>query len=165
MYIETDRLIIRNFTSEDIELICEINNHPECIRFNGWDSMSLTECENVLNKWIQGYIEHPKYGVFCITTKDYIGVGMGFIMKYENSNDFEVGFRLRRNAWENGYATEITREFINYASEELNAHNVCAEVDSNNERSLKIFRKLGFEEYVHPAGEGGKMFKYRLEGA
>ncbi len=165
MYIETERLIIRDFTTEDLDLICEINNHPECIKFNGWDSMSFTECENVLNKWIHGYEEHPLYGAFCITIKDYIGIGMGFIMKYDNDNDYEIGFRLRRNAWGNGYATETTRGFIRYAAEQLNACHVCAEVDSNNERSLNIFRKLGFEEYNHPAGEGGKMFKYRLEGA
>ena len=164
MYIEAERLIIRNFTREDIALIYEINNHPECIRFNGWESMSSIECVNVLNKWIQDYEKHPMFGAFCITTKDLVGIGMGFIMKYESSNDFEIGFRLRRNAWENGYATEVTRCFINYAKDQLNANHVCAEVDSNNERSLKIFRKFGFEEFSHPAGEGGKLFKYRIGG-
>ena len=41
MILETDRLIIRKFTHEDIELIYDINNNPECIKFNGWDSMRL----------------------------------------------------------------------------------------------------------------------------
>lgn len=30
---------------------------------------------------------------------------------------------------------------------------------------LKIFKKLGFQEYNHPAGRGGRLFKYELEGA
>lgn len=162
MYIESDRLIIRNFDVQDIDLIFEINNHPDCIRFNGWESMSLEVCREVLGKWMNGYSDYQNYGVFCVETKEMQSVGMAFIMKYNELNDYEIGFRLRRDFWGNGYATEIANAFIVYSKENLNADYICAEVDTQNERSLNIFRKLGFVEYNHPSGKGGKMFKYRI---
>jgi len=50
--MNTSRLIIRKFSEDDIDIIYEINNHPECIRFNGWDSMSKDECRIVLHNWM-----------------------------------------------------------------------------------------------------------------
>ncbi|MCB2297879.1 hypothetical protein [Clostridium tagluense] len=41
MRIETERLIIRKFTSQNIDLIFDINNNPECIKFNSWDSIIM----------------------------------------------------------------------------------------------------------------------------
>lgn len=162
MYIESERLIIRNFNLVDVDLIFEINNHPECIKFNGWESMTLEECKVVLYKWIEGYNQHPNYGVYCVETSDGDSIGMAFIMKYQESNDYEVGFRLRRDSWGKGYATEISKLFIAYSKENLDIKNLCAEVDLENERSLKVFRNLNFKEYAHPSGEGGRLFKYDL---
>ncbi len=160
MYIESERLIIRNFDPDDIDLIFEINNHPECIEFNGWNSMSIENCKDVLDKWITGYNKHSSYGVFCVETKLRQSIGMAFIMKYDELNDYEIGFRLKRNVWGQGYATEITKLFIEYSKKNLTINSLCAEVDSRNYKSLNVFRKLGFHEYPHPSGEGGKLFKY-----
>lgn len=160
MYLESERLVIRNFNAQDIELIFEINNHPECIRFNSWESMSLDVCREVLEKWMSGYSKYQNYGVFCVELKEMQSIGMAFIMKYDETDNYEIGFRLRRDVWGNGYATEIANMLIEYSKENLNAKYVCAEVDSHNERSLSIFRRLGFAEYNHPSGKGGRMFKY-----
>lgn len=162
MDIKTERLIIRRFTSRDLSLIFEINNHPECIRFNGWDSMSIEDCQKVLDKWILDSETFLEYGVFCVPDHNENPLGMTFIMKYEDTNDYEIGFRLKRSAWNNGYAREITESWISYGKSLLNASSICAEVDGENTRSLNIFRKLDFEEMPHPAGGNGKLFIYKI---
>lgn len=50
MLFESERLLIRKFTLVDIDLIYDINNDKECIRFNEWDHMSYEDCQEVIKK-------------------------------------------------------------------------------------------------------------------
>lgn len=77
MIAKSERLFIRRFTAQDLDLIYEINNHPECIKFNGWDSMSVEDCKNVLEKWMSGYLDHIGLGAFCVeTVENHTPIGM-----------------------------------------------------------------------------------------
>jgi len=164
MRIETERLIIREFTDEDIDLIFDINNDPECIKFNGWDSMSMDKCKETLEKWIHKYSASSDTGAFCVENKvDKSKIGMAFIVNWKEANQYEIGFRLRRKCWEKGYAKEITSEFIKYAKSNLGADTIIAEVYKANTRSRKVFQKLGFIELSHPEGEDGLIYKYEIQ--
>ncbi len=162
--IKTERLFLMKIAHEDIDLIFDINNDPECIRFNGWESMSLEKCEAEIDKWIHKYLDNDQVGVFCvghIESKDKIG--MAYIKDYKNLGEFEIGFRIRSTHWNKGYAKEITRGFIKYAECNLNAHEVIAEVYSANTRSRNVFEKLGFSMSIHPDGEDGLIYKYSID--
>lgn len=162
--IKTERLFLRKIAQKDIEMIYDINNDPECIRFNGWDSMSLEKCEAEIDKWIHKYSETDRVGVFCvehIESKDK--VGMAYIIDYKVQDKFEIGFRLRSAHWDKGYAKEITRGFIKYAKCTLNANEVIAEVYRANTRSRNIFEKLEFEMSIHPSGEDGLIYRYIID--
>ena len=163
MIIKTERLVIREFIHEDIDLVYDINNDPECIKFNSWNAMSYEDCEENIKKWINQYSVMPGTGAFCVEsiTED-LKVGMAFIIKTNKSDEFEIGFRLRRRHWSNGYAKEITREFINYAKEQFNAHAVIAEVYTENVKSRNVFEKLGFSKYPYPDSEDGLIYKYTI---
>ena len=163
MKIETERLIIRQFTSEDIDLIFDINNNRECIVFNGWESMSIEKCKENLDKWVGNYSISSDTGAFCIENKiDKSKIGMAFIVKWKEANQYEIGFRLRRICWDKGYAKEITREFIRYAERNLEANAIIAEVYKANDRSRNIFKKLRFIELSHPDGDDGLIYKYEF---
>jgi len=157
--LNTSRLIIREFTEQDIDIIYEINNHPECIIFNGWDSMSKQECHEVLIRWMSKYELSSAEGVFCVEEiESGLKVGMTFIVDHKKSKEYEIGFRFKRDMWGNGYAQEITNYFTKYAAEELKAKAIFAEVDVLNNNSRRIFEKLKFEEYEHPFGPEGILF-------
>jgi RimJ/RimL family protein N-acetyltransferase len=163
--IETERLLLRKITEEDLDLIFDINNDSECIRFNGWDSMSLEKCKDEINKWIDKYKE-DQIGVFCVEHIESMDkVGMAYIIGYKEPNQFEIGFRLRSAHWNKGYAKEITNGFIRYARSILKAHEVIAEVYKTNSRSRNIFEKLGFEMSNHPDGEDGLLYRYVIGDA
>lgn len=83
-------------------------------------------------------------------------------MILEWNGEFEIGFRLRKIHWNKGYAKEITRGFINYLSNKLNADTVIAEVYADNLKSRNVFEKLGFLKFRHPSGEDGLVYRYDL---
>lgn len=163
MILETERLIIRRFNYEDIDLIYDINNDPECIRFNSWNSMSYEDCQRDIKKWIGQYSSFRGTGAFCVENKnEKIKIGMAFIVKTSKNGEFEIGFRLRKIHWYKGYAKEITRGFIDYAENKLNANTVIAEVHVDNLKSRNVFEKLGFLKCKHPDGEDGPIYRYDL---
>ncbi|WP_430883192.1 GNAT family N-acetyltransferase [Fusibacter sp. JL216-2] len=162
MNYKTERLRLRPFTKEDIDIVYEINNHPECIAFNGWESMSIERCKAVLNRWISDYKEHPDWGVFCLMSPvDSAKIGMAFVYCHEGDDRYEIGFRLKRDQWNKGYGSELARGLIKYCKQTLKAKGVYAEVDTDNIRSCRIFDKLDFEKVSHPGG--GKGYLYSIE--
>lgn len=103
MILETERLIIREFNEEDIDLIYDINNDSECVRFNSWDSMSYDDCKSDIKKLMNQYTNYKGTGAFCVEDKnEKEKIGMAFIIKTGESGEFEVGFRLRRIHWYKG---------------------------------------------------------------
>ena len=161
MILQTERLILRHFIQDDLDLVIDINNHPECIRFNRWDSMSPEDCKKSLDKWISQYDDFPGgSGVFCVENHEKERIGMAFLIPCDNG-EFELGFRLRRCHWEKGYATELSRALIQHAKQQLHASAVIGLVHQDNIRSRRIFEKLQFS--CHPIPQGGKGLLYRFE--
>lgn len=162
MILQTQRLHLRRFTTNDLDLIVEINNHPECIRFNRWDSMSVEDCQACLNRWIAQYDSTlPGCGVFCVEDKEHEKIGMAFLLPY-GDDSYEIGFRLRRCQWEKGYATEISRGLMAYAKEQLHAVSIVGEVFRDNIRSRRVFEKLNFSCSPHTEGADGLIYHYQL---
>lgn len=162
MILKTERLLLRHFTMDDLDLIVDINNHPECIRFNRWDSMSVEDCRASLERWITQYADFPAgSGVFCVENFAQEKVGMAFLIPYDDV-EFELGFRLRRCHWEKGYATEMSRALIQHAKEQLHAAAVIGIVHKDNQRSCRVFEKLNFSCQPHPQGGDGLLYRFEL---
>ena len=154
MILQTERLRLRHFTMDDLDLIIDINNHPECIRFNRWDSMSVEDCRKTLENWIAKYPSLEGCGVLCLETLDGEKVGMTFLMPQEKDGEYEIGFRFRRCHWGKGYATEISRNLLDYAKNQLHATSVIGLVNVENFRSQRVFEKLNFQRVPWDSEDG-----------
>lgn len=57
--------------------------------------------------------------------------------------DIEIGWRLVRAAWGQGYATEAARPVLDHALHALGLRRVVADIDPDNTASIGVARKLG----------------------
>ena len=64
-------------------------------------------------------------------------------MKPAGERVYELGYRLRRQHWSQGFATEGSRLLIDLAFTELDAERVCANTMTVNERSRRVMEKCG----------------------
>jgi [ribosomal protein S5]-alanine N-acetyltransferase len=72
--------------------------------------------------------------------------------------EVELGYRLARSAWGQGYGTEAARAVCNYAFNVLCLTRLIAMIDPQNVASLRIAEKIGmryeaevmFAGYTHP---------------
>jgi Acetyltransferases, including N-acetylases of ribosomal proteins len=78
---------------------------------------------------------------------------------------YEIGFHLKETYWGAGLALEGARAVIEYAFEKLNAVNLFAGHNPNNQNSRKILERLGFhyisDEYYAPTGLYHPTYRYR----
>ncbi len=130
VFAETDRLLLRRFTSDDFDLIVELDADPQVKRYidNG-APVDRQEVAKMLQWWLGYYERGDRYGFWAAIEKSsgrFIGwfhlrPGHG-----AGPREPELGYRLRRDAWGHGYATEGSRGLIDKAFAELGADRVCA---------------------------------------
>ena len=115
MVAETQRLILRRFTREDVGHLVELDSDPEVTFF---DSGGVPEFdEAMLDAWLRQYERWPGYGTFAAVDRasgDFLG---RFQLRPEDGREDEpeLGYRFRRAAWGRGYATEGSRALIEKA--------------------------------------------------
>ena len=167
MILETQRLVLRTICKEDISsLQTSVFSNYEVMQYT-FDGkiLSIDETKDfIANNFAK---ENEKVGLAVLIHKDTKRlIGFAGLLKYEHftPNSYEIGFVLAKEAWRNGYATEIGKAQIDYALNTLNAKNVYAFVNNDNRASLHVMEKLNFNYFntMHIENRGVRtIFKWR----
>lgn len=139
MHIETQRLLIRDYTMDDIKDLHDILGDDEVMK-NCEPAYSLEKTAHFLWEFC---IE--KRGAVAAVHKDS-GKMIGYILFNEVNEDvYEIGWFFNKNFWRQGYAYESCKAVIDYAFNELDAHKIFAEsVDAV--KSVGLMKKLGMQQ-------------------
>jgi RimJ/RimL family protein N-acetyltransferase len=157
----TERLFLRHFHILDTEPMFRIFGDSEVMRFGDgvqtkeWIQRWLTNClEHYYQQWGFG-----PYAVIEQSSREVIGYcGLFFFPDINGKPEIEVGYRLARDKWGKGYATEAAQSVRDYAFHTLGVKRLIAMIDPENKASIRVARKLGmryegeitFEGYTHP---------------
>ncbi|MFB6722428.1 GNAT family N-acetyltransferase [Kribbella sp. NPDC056345] len=143
--METERLRLRRFGADDVELLVELDSDLEVMRFlTGEATPREVIVREVLPGMLRVYGEHPGLGTFAAEEKDGGAfVGWFGLQPTARPATVDVGYRLNRGAWGKGYATEGTRMLIDYAFTELKVDRVVADTMAVNHRSRAVMRRSG----------------------
>ncbi|MFI5846079.1 GNAT family N-acetyltransferase [Catenuloplanes sp. NPDC051500] len=137
-YLETARLTLRHFTADDVDLLVELDSDPDVMAFlTGGAPTPRTEIEeHVLPRFMSDY---PRLGVFAAVERD----SGTFIGWFAMSAEAELGYRLRKEFWGRGYATEGSRALIDRTFAEHDVDRVWAVTMAVNTRSRRVMVKAG----------------------
>jgi RimJ/RimL family protein N-acetyltransferase len=143
--VETERLRLRRFTLDDVDLLTRLDSDPEVMRFLTGKPTPREEIENVvLPELLKVYAEHPELGTFAAEQKsDGAFIGWFGMQPTKEPAMVNVGYRLHRTAWGKGYATEGTKALIDKAFGELGMDRVLADTMAVNHRSRAVMRRSG----------------------
>ncbi len=154
-------------TDEDAVAWHRIFDDPEVMEFHGGKSAELSVYEELTARQRR----HDAERGFCFWTmldEDDRVIGFTGAQPWPGQwgpvGEIEIGWRLGRAHWGRGYATAAARMTL----ERLRAAgvpSVVAMVDSRNERSIAVTRRLGMrlvETFVTPVGQR-KGHCYRLD--
>jgi RimJ/RimL family protein N-acetyltransferase len=161
--VQTERLRLERWGHEAHgDGFAAMNAQPEVVRYlGGGPGMTRAESDEMSAR-IAAHWETYGFGLWAAVeraTGDVIGfVGLCHPLWWpEMSDRVEVGWRLRREAWGAGYATEGARAALRAGFGTLGLDEIVSFVDPGNARSLAVTRRLGMRverEIPHPARAG-----------
>ncbi len=143
--IETERLILREFTTNDAAFIYELVNTPIWLQFIGQRNVhSLTDAKLYLkNGSIKSYSENG-FGFYAVLQKDTNTlVGMCGLIKRETLENIDIGFAFLPSFIGKGFGFEAATATLTYAHTALNINKIIAIVDPENTVSIALIKKLG----------------------
>jgi RimJ/RimL family protein N-acetyltransferase len=148
IFLETERLVLRRFTEDDVENLLELDGDPDVMRFiNGGRPTSRDEVENeILPAFLDYYQDYAGYGFWAAVEKSTGGfIGWFHFRPAEGApaGEVELGYRLRRSAWGKGYATEGSWALIQKGFVELGVRRVVASTMVVNVASRRVMEKAG----------------------
>ena len=150
VFLETERLLLRRFTGDDVENLVELDSDPEVMHFiTGGRTTPREEVENeLLPAFLDHYERYAGYGFWAAIEKS-TGRFLGWFhfrpAEGAPPDEVELGYRLRRSAWGKGYATEGSRALIDKGFAELGVERVVAFAFAMvvNTASRRVMEKSG----------------------
>ncbi len=148
VYLETERLILRRFTPDDVDALVSLNADPAVMRYiTGGLPTSFEEISNDhLPAFLAYYERGNRWGFWAAIAKaDAAFLGWFHLRPHEGDPDDEpeLGYRLIASAWGQGYATEGSAALIRKAFTELGARRVYAQTLAVHTASRRVMEKAG----------------------
>ena len=160
--IETDRLIMRKFDTNDVDAVFEFASSPVVARFT-LDAVVHTreEAARIIQEiWLREY-EIYGYARYALVYKGENKV-IGFCgMKYEPELGApDLGYRMLPQYWAQGLGTEAASAALQYARNSLGLRRIMAEAVRENEASGRILLKIGFQLILTYVQDGYTIDRY-----
>ncbi|MEO5947462.1 MAG: GNAT family N-acetyltransferase [Chitinophagaceae bacterium] len=156
--IETDRLLLRTFTINDAQLIYELNEDPDVIKFTMDPVRDIAHAAEILLTTILPQYALYNHGRWAVHTKhDANFIGWCGLKARPERNEIDLGYRFIKTSWGKGYATEAAFASLNYGFNKLRLPRIVGRAMPQNQASLKVLGKCGMkyigEDIVddHPA--------------
>ncbi len=150
VFLETERLVLRRFTEADVDNLFDLDSDPEVMRFlTGGKPTPRDVIQNeTLPRFLHYYERFAGFGFWAAIEKS-TGQFLGwfeFRPPEESGLDgIELGYRLKKSAWGEGYATEGSRALIRKGFSELGVRRVVAETMAVNTASRRVLEKTGLQ--------------------
>ena len=144
MIFETNRMLVRKLTPEDLTGFHEMQSNPNVMKYVDGNPKSLKEHQLELEDLITKYDENGNdFWIYAVVSRaDNSFLGTIAFVKDDLGND-EIGYRFLEKYWNLGYATEVLNGMVIY-SKELGITNLIAYVSPENLGSIKTLEKNQF---------------------
>lgn len=148
IYLETERLILRRFTVDDVDDLTALDSDPEVMRYiNGGVPTPREEMEHDYLPWWLAYYERgDRYGFWAAIEK-HTGEFLGWFhfrpLSGAPADEPELGYRLKRSAWGKGYSTEGSLALIDKGFRDFGVQRVVASTAPDNVASRRVMEKVG----------------------
>jgi RimJ/RimL family protein N-acetyltransferase len=148
IFLETERLVLRQFTEDDVDNLVELDSDPDVMHFiNGGRPTPRREIESdVLPAFLDYYERFAGYGFWAAIEKSsgrFVGWFHFRPAKAAQPNEVELGYRLLKSVWGKGYATEGSQALIHKGFAELGVQRVVAFTMVVHVASRRVMERAG----------------------
>lgn len=158
-YLETERLIIRNWKEGDRKLFHLINSDDRVMEFFPF-KRTRTQSDKMMDD-LKADISKLGYGYTALELKE-TGECIGFcglhhckaepVLDYQN---IEIGWRLAPQFWGKGYVTEAALRLLAFGFDDLQLDEIISFTVHSNKKSFSVMERIGMirdakKDFAHP---------------
>ena len=146
--LQTDRLILRQLTMEDVDFVFQHFHDPQVAQYL-MDEPPVADHAQA-QAIIDFYLEpegktHNRWGI--VRRADNRLIGTCGYHKWEKAYfRAEIGYDLSPDCWGHGYMSEALRAVIRHGFERMELNRIDALVYIHNARSIQLLQRLGFKQ-------------------
>lgn len=151
--IQTERLVLREYTANDCAAVLAYQSDPRYLRFYPWTGRDLAAVSALVGGFVARQADEPR-DVFqlAITLSAESGRLIGSCGVRVNDRarrEGNIGYELNPEYWSHGYATEAARAMLGYGFDRLDLHRIWAQGNADNTVSAHVLEKLGMRREAH----------------
>ena len=165
--VETDRLLVREWTTVDAEAAFAVYGDPDVSRYlggTGEPDPDVASRRERLARIVARYPEWNGLGFWAVVEKAGGEViGGAELVPLEGGPEVEVGYHLRRDRWGRGYATEVTKALIAYGFERVGLDRIVAVAYPENVASHRVLLKAGLTHLGRRRAFGHDLESFAIE--
>lgn len=165
--LTTDRLILRPWRAEDRAPFAAMSADPEVMRY----LMPVADraASDAIADRLAGHIEEHGFGFWALEAPDVAPfIGITGLIHVGDDMPFapavEIGWRLAREHWGKGYASEAARASLAFGFDQLKLDEIVALTVPANSRSQAVMKRIGMsrdpaDDFEHPRLADGDPLK------
>ncbi|MEY4875658.1 MAG: hypothetical protein RL708_807 [Bacteroidota bacterium] len=141
---ETERLTIREFSTQDAQFIIKLLNTEGWLKYIGNRNIhSTNDALQYINK-LNDYSQKNGFGFWAVELKSNKNlIGLCGLIKRDELEFIDIGFAFLPIYNNQGYAFEAAHATLNFANEKLEVKTIAAITIAENHSSIKLIEKLG----------------------
>lgn len=175
--LQTHRLTLRRWRRSDLEPFAALNADPVVMEHYP-STLDVDESKRFIGLIEETFDKHG-YGLWALelaASGDFVGYCGLWPVRHDLhfTPAVEIGWRMAKEHWGNGYATEAARAAVRYGFEEVGLDEIVSFTSPANTRSIRVMQRIGMvtdpsDDFDHPSiGEESPLRRhvlYRMSAA
>ena len=168
IFVETERLILRELLPEDENGMWELDSDPEVHKYVGNKPVTnMEQVRAVIAIIRQQYTDNgiARWAMIEKSTNNFMGwTGLKLIKEATggHANYFDLGYRMARKYWGQGFATESAIASLGYGFAEMGIQEFFARANIDNLASQNVLKKSGMNLVKQIYVDGAEHYWYHL---
>jgi [ribosomal protein S5]-alanine N-acetyltransferase len=146
LILQTERLVLREFTAEDWQALFAYQNDPRYLRFYDRESVTERQSQALTYQFILWQGERPRskaqLAIVLTATGEVIG-NVGVRRETAEEPVADMGFELSPEHWGRGYASEAAQAMVDWGFGDWGLERIYAHCVSDNVASARVLERVG----------------------
>jgi len=168
--LATARLSLVPCEDKHVDGLHALNADPEVMRYISGRAETRDETVAMVDRVKQRWVEFGYSWWSFIDRETGEIVGAGALQNLRRAATaapdpacpLEIGWRLRRDHWHRGLATEAARAIVGFAFETIRAEELYAVCDPDNLASASVMKRLGMQDVGLQLWYGKRLATYQI---
>lgn len=144
--LETNRLTLRPVSMTDAPAFLSYWSDPVVTKYMNIERFIHIDQAKEMIAFFQDSAQKDQANRYSIFLKNQIIGSCGFNYLDIANQRTEIGYELGKSFWGHGYMSEVLKEMVNFAFDELKLVRIEAKVNPQNAASIHLLERNGFEK-------------------